>query len=77
LLLLFPRLLLIAFIFAQPFLITAILELLYKPDDKNFRVERLELIFATGFIYMGISVRSIRYILSFTWTLTRAGPIFA
>jgi hypothetical protein len=51
-----PRLCLVGFNFAQPFLITAVLEQLYQPDDEQSRLRGYELIAATLFIYSGIAV---------------------
>lgn len=52
----FPRLCLIAFNFAQPFLITRILELLQEEDDMRSRQRGYGLIAATALIYLGIAV---------------------
>jgi small basic protein len=54
---LFPRLFLIAFTFAQPFLITSVLELLEKPEDEGSRIKGYFLVIATLLIYLGIAVR--------------------
>lgn len=54
--LIFPRLCLMAFTFAQPFLISRLLTLLEKPDDEATRREGYFLIAATGIMYIGSAV---------------------
>ena len=56
---LFPRSALIAFTFAQPFLITSVLQLLKKPEDANSRMKGYCLVVATLIIYVGIAVRQL------------------
>jgi ATP-binding cassette subfamily C (CFTR/MRP) protein 1 len=51
-----PRLCLIAFTFAQPFLITKVLDLLYKPNNDAGQFEGYLLILATALVYLGIAV---------------------
>lgn len=56
LLVIFPRLCLIGFTFAQPFLISRILNLLSQPDNETTRNQAYGLIAATALIYVGIAV---------------------
>ena len=51
-----PRLCLIGFNFAQPFLITRTLNLLYQPINETSKDEGYGLIGAAGLIYLGIAV---------------------
>lgn len=51
-----PRLCLIGFNFAQPFLITAALNLVTEPVNPSTRNEGYGLIGATALIYLGIAV---------------------
>jgi ATP-binding cassette subfamily C (CFTR/MRP) protein 1 len=51
-----PRLCLIGFNFAQPFLITAALNLVSEPVNPSTRNEGYGLIGATALIYLGIAV---------------------
>jgi hypothetical protein len=64
-----PRLCQIAFTFAQPFLITAALELLYQTDDTKSWQKGYELIAATLFVYSGKAVSTPMDHLP--WQLTR------
>lgn len=53
----FPRLCLMGFTFAQPFLITGIIDLIIEgPDNDVTRIKGYGLITATGLIYSGIAV---------------------
>jgi ATP-binding cassette subfamily C (CFTR/MRP) protein 1 len=52
-----PRLCLIGFTFAQPFLISRVLSLLEEEDDDASRMRGYGMIAATTFIYVGIAVR--------------------
>ena len=52
----FPRVCLIGFSFAQPFLITSVLDFLGHADDDMSRNQGYGLIAATGCIYLGIAV---------------------
>ena len=56
LLMIFPRLSLIGFNYAQPFLITSLLDLIGRPDDANTQYEMYGLIGAAALIYLGIAV---------------------
>ena len=55
----FPRLCQIVFTFAQPFLITRVIDLLSEEDSELSRNEGYGLIGATALIYVGIAVRRI------------------
>jgi ATP-binding cassette subfamily C (CFTR/MRP) protein 1 len=55
-LVLFPRLCLIGFTFAQPFLITRVLSLLEEADDEMSRKQGYGLMGATALIHLGIAV---------------------
>jgi len=52
----FPRIFLIGFNFAQPFLITSVLNFLIDPPSTSAESQAYGLIAATGLIYMGIAV---------------------
>jgi len=52
----FPRIFLIGFNFAQPFLITRVLNFLIEPPSTSADSQSYGLIVATGLIYMGIAV---------------------
>jgi ATP-binding cassette, subfamily C (CFTR/MRP), member 1 len=52
---LLPRSALIAFTFAQPFLITSVLQLLEKPEGPNSPIKGYFLVVATLLIYLGIA----------------------
>ena len=54
---LLPRTALIIFTFAQPFLITRVLQLLEESDDANSHMKGYFLVLATLLIYLGIAVR--------------------
>lgn len=56
-----PRLFLIAFTFAQPFLISRVLDLLTEPDSDSARNTGYGLILAAAFIYLGISLSTLHY----------------
>ncbi|OTB09170.1 hypothetical protein M426DRAFT_7187 [Hypoxylon sp. CI-4A] len=56
-----PRLFLIAFTFAQPFLITHVLDLLTEPDSEAARDTGYGLMLAAAFIYLGIALSSLHY----------------
>jgi hypothetical protein len=51
-----PRLCLIGFTFAQPFLISRVLGLLLEPESETSRYEGYGLVLATAMIYLGIAV---------------------
>jgi ATP-binding cassette subfamily C (CFTR/MRP) protein 1 len=53
---LLPRLLNIGFTFAQPFLITAVLESVQNSETDGIRVRSYELVALTLFVYSGIAV---------------------
>jgi ATP-binding cassette subfamily C (CFTR/MRP) protein 1 len=55
-----PRLCLTGFTFAQPFLITRVLDLLYKPSNDASQFEGYILILICVLIYIGIAVSRIR-----------------
>jgi ATP-binding cassette subfamily C (CFTR/MRP) protein 1 len=56
-----PRLFLIAFTFAQPFLISRVLELLTEPESPSARNTGYGLILVATFIYLGISLSTLYY----------------
>ncbi|KAH7319081.1 putative ATP-binding cassette transporter [Rhexocercosporidium sp. MPI-PUGE-AT-0058] len=56
-----PRLCLIGFNFAQPFLITAALSLVSEPVNPSTRNEGYGLIGATALIYLGIAITTLHY----------------
>ncbi|KAK5992013.1 ABC multidrug transporter B [Cladobotryum mycophilum] len=58
---LFPRLCLIIFTFAQPFLISSVLTLLSKPADHDSVRTGYTLIGVTGFIYLGKAISDLHY----------------
>jgi hypothetical protein len=49
------------FTFAQPFLITQVLEFLKTEDDEGSRQKGYYLVAATGLIYLGIAVSVIHW----------------
>ncbi|KAH8887207.1 ABC transporter [Thozetella sp. PMI_491] len=57
----FPRLFVVAFTFAQPFLIENILSLLVLPEEKNTYAKGQALIAATAIIYVGLAVATLHY----------------
>ncbi|PHH93023.1 hypothetical protein CDD83_2133 [Cordyceps sp. RAO-2017] len=56
-----PRLFLIAFTFAQPFLISRVLDLLSEPDSVASRNTGYALILAAAFIYLGMTLSTLHY----------------
>ncbi|UNI23117.1 hypothetical protein JDV02_008955 [Purpureocillium takamizusanense] len=56
-----PRLFLIAFTFAQPFLISRVLDLLSEPDSQPARNVGYSLILAAAVIYMGLTLSTLYY----------------
>ena len=68
-----PRLSLIGFTFAQPFLISTVMELLLKPDNEASRYEGYGLVLAAAAIYLGIAV-SERTLDRKTWTKLDRSP---
>jgi len=56
-----PRLSLIGFTYAQPFLITRAIDFLSEPDTVNSKNIGYGLIGATGLIYLGIAISTARY----------------
>jgi ATP-binding cassette, subfamily C (CFTR/MRP), member 1 len=57
----FPRVCLIGFTFAQPFLIFRVLSHLTRPDNEIALREGYGLIGAAGLIYMGLAISSLHY----------------
>jgi ATP-binding cassette subfamily C (CFTR/MRP) protein 1 len=58
----FPRLCLIGFNYAQPFLITAAIDTISRPKDASEKNDGYGLIGATGLIYLGIAVSEGMYL---------------
>lgn len=61
LLVIFPRLCMIGFTFAQPFLISATLSLLSQPSDQKSTNAGYGLIGATALVYLGLAVSTLNY----------------
>ncbi|KAF3026419.1 hypothetical protein E8E14_010909 [Neopestalotiopsis sp. 37M] len=61
LLVIFPRLCMIGFTFAQPFLISATLSLLSEPSDQQSTNAGYGIIGATALVYLGLAVSTLNY----------------
>lgn len=61
LLVIFPRLCMIGFTFAQPFLISATLSLLSQPSDRQSTNAGYGLIGGTALVYLGLAVSTLNY----------------
>jgi hypothetical protein len=57
LLMVFPRLCLIGFNYAQPFLITSLMDLLSQPDDIHTRNKGYGLVGGAALVYFGTAIR--------------------